>query len=145
MSRIQRLHRLRRSSWREQLIVLKAGLWLVTARLALRLVSFQTLEGWFGRPSRDSVHGAERTAICRRVQWAIAEASDLLPGETVCFPRAMAAQMMLRRRGIQTTLYYGAAKLPTRKLKAHVWLQDGTVGIVGFENAAEYHILAKYP
>lgn len=142
---MQLLRKLQRRPLQDWLSVAEAILWLLAARLALRLVAFQTLEEWVGRPSRDTVQGAERIEICRGVQWVISKASALLPGETVCFPRAIAAQRMLRRRGIQTTLYYGAMTLPSRELKAHVWLQDGAFGIVGFENAEDYHILARYP
>jgi hypothetical protein len=52
---------------------------------------------------------------------------------------------MLRRRGIQATLYYGGATLPQEGLSAHVWVQDGTVGIVGHEVAGAYRIVLQYP
>ncbi len=87
----------------------------------------------------------ERAKLREEVQWAIGEAKWYLPGKTMCFPQAIAAQAMLRRRGISTTLYYGAVTLPTRELKAHVWVQDGTIGVVGYETAKDYHILAQYP
>lgn len=142
---IKRLRRLRRLSWKPRLYLIEAILWLAAARVALQLIPFARLTWFFERALRQQVHGARREQIREGVQWAIAEGVLYLPGETVCFPRAMAAQAMLRRRGVQTTLYYGAATLPTRELKAHVWLQDGGIGIVGHETAKDYHILAQYP
>lgn len=128
-----------RRYWFEALVFLTA------ARFGLWLLPFARLTWFFERGGQDKLRGAERTRVREGVQWAISEASLYLPGETVCFPRAIAAQLMLRRRGITTTLYYGAATLPTRELKAHVWLQDGAIGVVGHESAGEYHILARYP
>ncbi len=140
-----RLRRMRRMAWTARLDALEALLFLAAARFALRLMPFERLRWFFERAPRNEIHGAAREQFRTRVQWAIGEASLYLPMETVCFPRAIAAQAMLRRRHIHTTLYYGAATLPTRELKAHVWLQDGSIGVVGHETAEQYHILARYP
>lgn len=79
------------------------------------------------------------------MQWLINVASQLLPGQTVCFPQAIVGQALLRRLGIGATLYYGAAVLPGRGLTAHVWLQDGPKVILGEIEGQDYHILAHYP
>lgn len=63
----------------------------------------------------------------------------------VCFPRTFAAQAMLRRRGVTTTLYYGATtRADAGKLLTHVWLQDGEKGIVDHENCSQFQVLARY-
>jgi hypothetical protein len=79
------------------------------------------------------------------VQWSISEAAWYLSGETACLPRAIAAQVFLRRFGIGTTLYYGVVTLPERGLTAHAWLQDKSEVIVGHTDGQDYHILARYP
>lgn len=56
----------------------------------------------------------------------------------------MAAQAMLRRRGIGTTLYYGAMTSPEGQLQAHAWLQSEDGGVVGHEAAPAYNVLATY-
>jgi Transglutaminase-like superfamily len=55
------------------------------------------------------------------LEWAIDEACWFLPGELTCIPRALVAQMLLRR-GVCATLYYGARTMPESGLIAHVWL-----------------------
>jgi hypothetical protein len=94
---------------------------------------------------RHEITGIERERFRKGVQWGINEAAWFLPGETVCFPRAIAAQAFLRRLGIGTTLCYGAATLPERGLTGHVWLQDGDEVVVGQHDGQDYHILARYP
>lgn len=152
-----------------RLTLLQVIFFLVVARLALRLVPFRYLTWFFERPPKrpadtfakrkqilaaslikyticqDEITDSEREWFRMGVQWITDLAVWFLPGETVCFPRAIAAQEYLRRLGMGTTLYYGAAILPERGLTAHVWLQDGNQVIVGDHDRQNYHILACYP
>ncbi len=142
---------------------------LLVARLALRIVPFRYLTWFFERPPKcptdtfakrqqilaalrmkyairqEEITDSEREQFRKGVLWIIDLAAWFLPGETVCFPRAIAAQEHLRRLGVGTTLYYGAATLPERGLTAHVWLQDGSEIVVGQHDGQGYHILARYP
>ena len=127
-------------------MLVEAMLYLLLSRLALKLLSFRRLV-WLleRRPSEPEVTGTRRVRLRQEVGWAIATAARYLPGETVCFPQAIAAQAMLRRRRVGTTLYYGAARLPDRGLTTHAWVQDGAEGVVGHRNADKYYVLARYP
>ena len=130
----------------ERRYLIEAALSLVVARFALRWLPYRRLSRLLERaPRQPEVTGAEREQLRKGVQWAIDRAAPYLPGEIVCFPRAVAAQQMLRRRRVGTTVYYGANTLPERGLTAHVWLQDGSVGVVGDRSAQDYHIMARYP
>jgi hypothetical protein len=132
-------------AWRRWLL-LEASASLLATRLALKLAPFRRLTWLFERPARQpELTGPARTQLKREVRWAIRAAAHVLPGKFVCFPRAMTAQSMLRRRGISTTLYYGALRLPERGLTAHVWVQDGDEGVVGSRAARGHTVLARYP
>lgn len=140
------LRRFLRQPASRRLLLMEAAVCLLLARLALRVLSFQRLTRLFNRPVRGSeVVGSARERLRTEVCWAIERTATYLPGETVCFPRGIAAQVMLQQRGIGTTLYYGAAILPERGLTAHVWVQDGEEGVVGHNAADRYKILARYP
>ena len=72
----------------------------------------------------------------RRVRWCISKLSPHTPTESNCYPQALTARWLLRRRGIPTTLYYGAAFEPGRPaLQAHVWLRSGPLGLVRSQSA----------
>jgi hypothetical protein len=119
---------------------------LLFARALLKVFAFKHLTRFFTYPARETeISETERWHLEKDVRWAIDKATSKLPGKSTCFPRAIAAQVILRRRGISTTLYYGAATLPERGLTAHVWLQDGDEGIVGHREALNYQVLARYP
>lgn len=91
------------------------------------------------------LQGEERQALINAVRWSVLRASHQLPVKIVCFPRAIAAQAMLRRRKVGTTVYYGAATQPGKGLLSHVWVQDGQAGVIGFRAATGYKIIATYP
>ena len=130
---------------RRRRLLIEAAISLLAARSALRHVPFQSLASWFTRSvTAPEVTDPARALLCEDVRWAITQAARCLPGKTVCFPRALVAQSLLRRRGVDTDLYYGASFLPGEGLKTHVWLQNGDRGIVGHQEADDFHVLACY-
>jgi hypothetical protein len=125
---------------------LEAACYLVTAKIALRVLPFQYLEPFFERGVRGpQPQGEARRQITLRVHLAICSAAEHLPGEYVCFPRGIAAQAMLRRRKVATTLYYGASTQTGQNLTGHVWVMDGNIGVMGMYEVDQYHVLAQYP
>jgi hypothetical protein len=126
--------------------LLETLLHLAAARLALRILPFRWLVRWVQRPTRRAeLTGAARQAAVQKVRLAVHYTNLWLDLNAACFSRSIAAQTMLRRRGVNATLYYGAATLPDQgKLTTHVWLQDGDNGIVGHENITQFQILARY-
>lgn len=136
----------RREVISRRLLSSEAILSLLVARLVLALFSFRGITGLVSRPSRKpQLSGRERRRARLIVNRAIFGASRLLPLKNTCFHRAIAAYFMLRRRGVSTTLYYGAAILPGRGLTGHVWLQDSREFIVGRDAAKRYRVLAYFP
>ena len=127
-------------------LLLEAALGLTLARLALRFVPFRQLKPFFNRPVKGpQENGRQRESLRKEVAWAIEKTAKFLPGETVCFPRGIVAQAMLRRRGVATILYYGVTTSNGNGSTAHVWVQDGAQGVVGHRDIEAYHILARYP
>src|SRR5438309_451978 len=63
-----------------------------------------------------------------RVVWAVVVASRYVPMST-CLTQALAAQVLLARRGYSAHLHIGVAKEGAEaKLKAHAWVEsDGKV------------------
>jgi hypothetical protein len=137
---------LRQPAERRGLFV-EACFYLVAARVMLLLLSFSQLTRFFNRSSSKErvLANSERARLRGDVRWAITRAAEYLPGDTVCFPRGIAAQAMLRRRGSNATLYYGAATMPQKGLTAHVWVMDGAEGVVGHQIAGDYRVIAHFP
>ena len=136
----------RRGKLSKGILVVEAFFYLLLARLALKYFSFLRLAGLFASPlQKAELTGRPRRLACKEVQRAIFHVWKRFPWKPTCFHRALAAQAMLRRRGVSTTLYYGAATLPDRGLTGHVWVQDGPVGVVGRQAAKGLCCLARFP
>ena len=127
-------------------LVTETVIHLLLARFALACLPFRRIAWLISRQSRrPELSGRERRLARVTVNRAIFYVWKHFPMKTTCFHRALAAHLMLRRRGVSTTLHYGAATLPDRGLTGHAWLQDGLEFVVGRDAAKRYYALARYP
>lgn len=130
----------------KKVLFIEALYCLTLSRLALKVLPFRMIQRFMNRlPAQPEVRGDDRIRIREDVIWAISRASRFLPGKTVCFPQGITAQEMLRRRRIGTVLYYGATTKLYNGLTGHVWVKDGSHGVIGCEIASDYKLLAFYP
>lgn len=84
-------------------------------------------------------------AVATDIAWAIAAWGRRVPWRAVCFQQGLAAQFMLRRRGLAATLHYGARRDADGRLVAHVWVRSGDVDVIGCDGADAYGLLAVFP
>lgn len=126
----------------DALLLAEACLVLALSSAAVRiapLAQVRRLASWpLGRPRR-------RRDLTAKVPWAIVACVRRLPWPAMCFPQGLTAQIMLRRRGLDSTLYFGAAPNTKDGLAAHVWVKLGETDIIGCEAAPGYAVLAKFP
>jgi hypothetical protein len=135
-----------RLSWQDRLLLLEGTLWLAVAGLAIAALPFRLVGRLAAAPIRRlEPLPQERRREAKRISWAIAVAAPRVPWRTVCFQKGLAAQFMLRRRGVPSVLYYGAAMDSRGELSAHVWIRDGDVDVIGGEMASRYALLAMFP
>lgn len=126
-------------------LAVEAVLSLLLAKAALRVVPFRFLERTFVLPlGAVELSGSERSETSGAVLQAVEAAARRLPVSTACFPRAIALQAMLRRRGVPVELVYGASGRPGTGVNAHVWVEDGGVALLGGEEAKGLAVLARY-
>lgn len=104
------------------LILVRLGLWLLPFRVLFRLV--------YRRQATATASG-ERSPAARRAAWAIQTASRYVPGTHSCLPRALAAHLLLRQRGIPARLQVGVAPGENGQLAAHAWVEDQQGVLVG--------------
>jgi hypothetical protein len=77
--------------------------------------------------------------------WAVEAAARRLPLRAVCIQKGLALQRMLRRRGFDARLHYGARNEPPGKLHAHVWVSvEGDV-VMGGSERPDFAELAVFP
>jgi hypothetical protein len=132
--------------WQDRLLLLEVGLWLVVAAIAISVLPFRHVGLLAARPlRRPELARQARAKDVRRIRWAITSTAARMPWPALCFQQGLAAQLMLRRRGIPSVLYYGAAQNEQTGLYAHVWVRDDDIDVVGGEIANRFAILATFP
>jgi hypothetical protein len=96
------------------------------ARIGVGLLSFQALARLLARlrPRGCRSHSPERIA------WAIAAASQFVPGST-CLTQAVAAHLLLRRSGWLATLCLGVLRGPLDGFQAHAWVESQGRVLIG--------------
>jgi Transglutaminase-like superfamily len=140
------LHKFSRLPWHDRLLVLEATFCLAVAVFAIAMLPFRHVGRLASRQTGRPVPPQQiRLTEVRSVRWAIIAAARQVPWHAMCFQQGLAAQLMLRRRGIPSVLYYGAAPDGLNGLAAHVWVRDGDVNVIGGEIASRFALLATFP
>jgi hypothetical protein len=130
----------------DRILVLEAALWLSVASLAIAILPFRRIGRLAGISiRRPQLPPQTRVTEARRIRWAVLTTARQLPWHAMCFQQGLAAQFMLRIRGVPSVLYYGAASDEQNGLSAHVWVRDGNIEVVGGEIAARFAPLAAFP
>lgn len=134
------LKRFVRLGLRRQLLVVEAVAALAVAAAAIALVPFRTAVKLGSRPLR----GNKRIAV-EEICWSAKAASARVPWRAMCFERGLAVQWMLRRRGHDAKLVYGARLGEEDGLDAHVWVTLEDRILIGEEQASLFRSLATHP
>jgi Transglutaminase-like superfamily len=148
-----KLGRFIRIDARRRRLLIESTLLLLLARLALALIPFPYLAGRLGRfvppddprvteaRSRFQLHDVE---IAEAVGWAVTRAARHLPVRAVCLPQAMAARIMLARRGVASVVHFGAAKSTDKPIDAHAWLDAAGVAVTDYPVLERFAELACF-
>ena len=110
---------------------------LAFARLAVLLMPFPALARRLGAPMQESTQDDDERfrPVLRRMAWAIGAASRRAPWRCKCLEQALTAKMMLRRRGMASTLYLGVTRGESASVQAHAWVRCGSYYVTGGEGA----------
>jgi hypothetical protein len=114
---------------------------LTLAKLGVRFVPAARLTVWASRPPRRVSRFA--LAEVAWITWAVETVGAKPWMRALCLPRALAAQAMLRRRGIASRLCLGVAREGTG-LAAHAWIELGNDVVVGGREAPRFTRLVEF-
>jgi Transglutaminase-like superfamily len=138
---------------RRRLLLVEAIADLSVARLALVFVPFPRLArrlGTFVSPGDPRAGGAKfgppdkQTLLAQDVGWAVTRAARYVPFRAVCLPQAMAARVMLKRRGVGSVMHFGAAMGLEKPIDAHAWLDAAGVEVTGYPVANNFTEIACF-
>lgn len=133
------------NSLRRGVLLAEAMTVLAVSAFAVAFAPFRRIAAFAcRRPTRAQGSEALQAQMVREVRWAVMVCAERAPWRTKCFEKGLAAQWMLRRRGVAAALHYGLAKQPDG-LAAHVWVLAGETEVVGCEIRDQYAELARFP
>ena len=106
---------------------------LAMARLAMAFLPFRRVAAWLGTPGAESpaTVTAEETCIAKDIGWAVGILGPRVPWDGRCLAQALAATGMLRRRGLEGTVSFGARQGESAGFDAHTWLRLGSCVVTG--------------
>ena len=129
------LRRFLRLSTTDLWFLFKVTFLLETIKLGMQLLPFRTLRRLLDQVSGTPARWQHTTyPSVDRIAWVIETASRRMPGAKSCLNQALAAQVLLTRRGYPSQLHIGVAKGERGQFKAHAWVEsEGKVVIGGSE------------
>jgi hypothetical protein len=130
-------------------LVLEAASLIALIWTGLRVLRFPTLRQVLDRYVRSSAAGnafqSHATAI-GQVGWAVTRVADRFPVSVTCLVQALAADAILRRRGLASELYIGVrvSRNSAVQFEAHAWVEsEGEVAIGGIESLPDFTVLTQ--
>ena len=143
---MRRLGKFLRLSSSDRLLFVEAVIWLGIARLAVLVMPFRWIAPFLGRHMAESPQTteSEQKEIAERISRVVQTVSRHMPWECKCLTQAIACKNMLKRRGLQTTLYLGVAKGGEGNLKAHAWLRSGDMIVTGARGMDQCAVVSTF-
>lgn len=135
-------------------LVVEATWRLLVLKLLFALLPFRGQRRYFGRvvkPDAGAAYNAANTLddtqakLARQIGWAVWKVEQHLPVDVVCLPRALVARRMLRKRGIDSVMVFGADwDAAQGRIVTHAWLDAGPVKVSGYPIAENYSAFAAF-
>lgn len=130
----------------DALLLAEAMTSIMAAAIIIRLTPFPVLGRLASWPIRRPVTDkAKRETMIDDIIWALSAAAKRSPFRAMCFECGLTAQTMLRRRGVNSVLYFGVAPGQKKALDAHVWVIADDTNVTGAGIAHQYATLAQFP
>lgn len=126
-------------------LLLEALFCLGWARM-LKALPFPRIAHSLGRPMLETplAHNAADEMRVREISQAVRTMSRHTLWQSHCLVQAIAAQRMLARRRIASTLYLGTAKDRRGRMIAHAWLRSGPCYVTGAEERMLFTAVAAF-
>jgi len=113
-------------------------------KLTILIIPFKRIAGRIGKLQAETSASPVESKHVRDVEQAIRRASRYTIHQSKCYDQALTGKLMLKRRGLPSTLYFGLAKDSTNLLKAHAWVRCGNRIITGRAGAEGYTVIVCF-
>ncbi len=107
-------------SWAELWLLAQATVLLSAVRLALKVVTVNRLQGF--AESKLTAQRKNEPLSAERIAWIVRVAAEKGPHYARCLEQSLVLNWLLRRRGVDAHIMFGARKL-NEQMEAHAWVE----------------------
>jgi hypothetical protein len=138
---MRRLCRFLHLSWTDKALLVRAFFLLVTVRVGLSCLPFQTLRKLLAKTTEGRSFNVQRYQAdqSQGVIWAVGVVGRHFPSIGTCLMQALAAHALLARRHYPTQLHIGVTRDGKGKFLGHAWLESNGNVILGGEALRQQH------
>lgn len=125
---------------------IRAFIYCGIARMYILFFPFNKLKKRMGKVKAESPEVVDINTVreARNIGRTVLHAASYTPWQSKCLVQALAAQWMLKRKGISTTIYLGVKKDKQNNMLAHAWTRCGSYYVTGGYNRQGYAVVAKF-
>ena len=128
----------------ERVLLPEAALALVVARLIIGTLPFRFAVRFY-RLQRGTALALAEDEKASQIGWAVRAVASRTPWTSTCLMQSLAGAVLLRRRGLGSTVHLGVARASsTAALEAHSWLICGDQVLTGAAGRERFTSVAAY-
>ena len=119
---------------------------LSLARLAVLLLPFRWVAPLLGEEGAQTptVGNPAHVASILAVRKALRKVPKRVPWTSKCLDQAIAGKIMLARRGIPSTVYFGVKSGDKGQIDAHAWLRSGPFYVSGGATRNRFAVINQF-
>ena len=131
---------------KRKVLLIEALCVLLGAWIAMRLIPFRTIAAWLGEAGGESPQQEAEVDLltAREIGWAVQAIARRVPWDSRCLAQALAGTFMLRRRGLEGTVSFGAARDEKSAFTAHAWLRFGPLMVTGGPGHQRFQLFTTF-
>jgi len=123
---------------------IEAWMLLHAMKLTILIIPFKRIAGRIGKVHSETSLEPVFSDGLPNVEQAIRRASRYTIHQSKCYDQALTGKVMLKRRRLPSTLYFGLAKDSTNSLTAHAWVRCGNRIITGKAGVEGYTVIVCF-
>jgi len=128
--------------FKSQILIPLVWLLLGLARAIILLLPFRFFSAWLGNSAKTTIYTPVLLPIqlnrAKSLGQVVRATANITPWESLCFPQALVACLLLRISGIPYIMHFGLARNTEPDcddpMKAHAWVTAGAVAVTGGRN-----------
>ena len=144
MSIVNKLNKFIKLSTCDKKLFFEALLFLIKYSIALKILPFKKIAARIKKESCDnSIPTENQKQNPKNIGRAVIRAANHVPWKALCLHQAIIAKIMLNKRNIPSTLYFGCMRDESRDFKAHAWLKSNDIFITGKAGHQLYTVVSS--